>query len=155
MAHTKGSPKDSFAEPEPMYSCSVRGCAEEVSYPVDMLKVHDGKVICEGCWDCADAVLNEDDDPISWYELEAFVPAASRRIAELEAQSQWVPASEVKEQGWYWVQDSIQGRELTPYYIRKKSDGRLVLGVRDVTLSHFGIRDCQFSGPIPPPPVTP
>jgi len=79
------TPKESFKEPEPMYSCSVRGCAEEVSYPADMLRVHGSKAICEGCWDCADAVLNEDEDPIFWHELESFVPAADRRMSDLMA----------------------------------------------------------------------
>ena len=66
---------------EPLFGCRESGCAEEVSYPVDMLHVFDGEAWCEGCW-----IDNQPDHSPRWYELPNFVPEADKCIAELEAE---------------------------------------------------------------------
>lgn len=71
---------------EPFYSCSQEGCAEECSYPADMLNMYEGEPVCEGCWDDMPIVIKEgSDDCVYWGELEKFVPAHEIKIAELEA----------------------------------------------------------------------
>ena len=41
--------------PQAVYGCAFRGCAEQVSYPPDMLIWHGGEdnsgFYCEYCWD--------------------------------------------------------------------------------------------------------
>lgn len=48
-----------------MVSCQIQGCAEEVSYNLDMVKLWKGAPICQNCWE-GGGVGDEDQD---WYEL--------------------------------------------------------------------------------------
>jgi hypothetical protein len=78
---------------EPLYTCSYSTdfwtCAEEACYPKDMLKVHEGKPWCAGCWDEAPAIWvnpdDEDSESVRWDDLEPFVPEHETRIADLTA----------------------------------------------------------------------
>jgi len=76
---------------EPMYSCSatINGCccAEECSYPANMLAVYHGVIYCEGCWNEMPAMYSheEDEESIGWSDLESFIPAHIATIAEQAA----------------------------------------------------------------------
>lgn len=37
--------------PSPLFPCRYKGCAEEFTYPANMLSMHpEGGVVCEDCW---------------------------------------------------------------------------------------------------------
>ena len=59
-----------------LFSCSIDGCREEVSYHQDMLAVHPktGKPICEGCWDEEDWDFDVADERPHWGDLEPYTP---------------------------------------------------------------------------------
>ncbi len=76
---------------EPMFGCQLQGCAEEVSYHADMLMMHGGEPICQGCYEICDIGLTEDSP--DWCDLPAFIPehvstlaTQAAQIAELEAE---------------------------------------------------------------------
>ncbi len=65
----KNSPVDNSI-PDPSYPCRNEYCAQETSYPVDMLAMHpEGGVICGDCWE-EEAT---EDSPRFW-ELPPFRP---------------------------------------------------------------------------------
>lgn len=75
---------------KPLYGCNNPDCAEERSYPADMLRVYEGRPYCEGCWDYTALAYapgvdpdDEDADPLRWRDLEPFVPEHEKRIASL------------------------------------------------------------------------
>lgn len=70
----------------PLYSCGEHGCASEVSYPADMLRVYKGLPYCGLCWDDMPAIWLDDDQEeyLHWRDLEPFIPEHEKRIAELE-----------------------------------------------------------------------
>jgi len=78
---------------EPLYACQIDGCAEEVSYPKNMLRLLNDQPICEECYSHDFSIqipktFDDDGDPdemVPWHELPQFVPEAERRIADLEA----------------------------------------------------------------------
>lgn len=76
---------------EPMYGCEYEDCAEECCYPANMLRVYEGKVWCEGCWDNAPTIWPDGqggDTGCDWvhhWDLEPFVPEHEKRIAALGA----------------------------------------------------------------------
>jgi hypothetical protein len=76
---------------EPLYTCEYEDCAEEYCYPANMLKVYEGKVWCEGCWENAPTIWPDGQggdtgcDWLHWHDLEPFVPEHEKRIAQLEA----------------------------------------------------------------------
>ena len=78
---------------EPLYSCSCAGCRDEVSYPASDLRVHDGAVWCNDCWDYSDPIFitfdenGDGDERLDWLSLEPFVPEHEKRIAELKAEN--------------------------------------------------------------------
>ena len=45
-----------------LLGCQVQGCAEEVSYPADMLRLYNDKPICEVCYDDLVPVQYDDED---------------------------------------------------------------------------------------------
>lgn len=64
----------------PLFSCSQDGCREEVSYPADMLQMHDGKPFCEECYDnlphsARAADPDDEGGTLAWWQLRPFVPA--------------------------------------------------------------------------------
>lgn len=80
---------------EPMYSCDghVNGfvCAEEITYPKDMLREHEHKNYCENCW-----VESGDFREGQWSDLSPFIPEhekeidrLEKRAAELEKALEW------------------------------------------------------------------
>lgn len=80
---------------KPLYGCQFEECATEVSYPADMLRLHNGEPICEFCYDFCDItddmVLTRDehgdpDEVRRFNDLPPFVPAHDQRIAELVAE---------------------------------------------------------------------
>jgi len=79
-------------EPQPLFGCMANGCAQEVSYPASELRMFRGYVWCEGCWD---AELQQEGEPDHFYDLPEFIPAATRRIAELESRPPSEPNSVV------------------------------------------------------------
>ena len=48
-----------------MVSCQIQGCAEEVSYNLDMVKLWKGEPICQNCWE-GGGIGDED---TNWHEL--------------------------------------------------------------------------------------
>lgn len=59
----------------PLWECLDQGCAEETSYPADMLRWFQGGLICEGCFDYIDQeTAGPEDDPVRWYDLPEFRP---------------------------------------------------------------------------------
>ena len=69
---------------EPMFSCDVEHCAEEVSYPVDMLRSFEGGVYCQGCWEDNPLMLIVGEEGyIEWGDLPSFVPEHEKQLATL------------------------------------------------------------------------
>lgn len=66
---------------EPLFSCQIDGCREEISYHADMLAMHEGVAICQGCYESGDIGLTE--DAPDWSDLPAFVPAHEAEITRL------------------------------------------------------------------------
>ena len=54
-----------------LVSCQSGCCAEEVSYPLDMVKMFEGQPICQSCYEDGDMVeRNADGEPlIDWHDL--------------------------------------------------------------------------------------
>lgn len=87
---------------EPLFSCQVESCREEVSYPASCLRTLIDKPICQDCYDnCFELQIpktfDEEGDPdevVWWRELPPFVPDHEKRIADLEAenkrQAEWI-----------------------------------------------------------------
>lgn len=75
----------------PFYGCDNGDCATECVYDPEDLKVYEGKLWCEGCWDDAPTIWTDGDggdsggDWLRWWDLEKFVPPEKARIAQLEA----------------------------------------------------------------------
>lgn len=74
-----------------LFGCARDGCAEEVSYPVDMLREYQGRPYCQSCWDEAmpkvPVTLDDNGDTdewLRWHDLPKYVPEYEKRIAELE-----------------------------------------------------------------------
>lgn len=68
------------------FGCRSPYCAEEVSYPADMLAEHpDGGPVCEGCWESDDARYDsgEEGGPRSFSSLPRFVPQYEKDKKEL------------------------------------------------------------------------
>lgn len=67
---------DKNNNPAPLFPCRNRGCAEEVSYPADMLAMHpEGGVVCQACWDNEQWPVNTPQEEwLYWNELQRFVP---------------------------------------------------------------------------------
>ena len=59
---------------EPHYSCENDYCAEECTYPVYMLKEHEGKLWCNSCWREDDPTVIDGESEIDWGDLDNFVP---------------------------------------------------------------------------------
>lgn len=59
-------------EPEPLYPC--RECADEFSWPAKNLRVYEGELWCEDCYESC-----EDDGVPPWSDLPPFVPAHEMR----------------------------------------------------------------------------
>ena len=70
-----------------LFGCQVEYCSEEISWTAENLRVHNGKPVCETCWDervewdpSVPAVeFGEDGEEIEpawpdWHELQAFNP---------------------------------------------------------------------------------
>jgi hypothetical protein len=76
-----------------LFSCSIDGCREEVSFPADMLRVSNGKPYCEDCY-CELPVQEKPRDPsdedewLAWHDLPPFVPAYVTRIEALTAENE-------------------------------------------------------------------
>lgn len=70
----------------PLFGCRREMCAQEVSYPADMLAEHpDGGPICDMCWD-EDPARHRDEDLVAFSDLPAFVPEyAKMQTALVEA----------------------------------------------------------------------
>ncbi len=69
---------------EPFFGCRNPGCAEDVTYPADMLAEHpDGGPICEYCWEDDDARYNGAETLPTFGSLPAFVPKHERNLQEL------------------------------------------------------------------------
>ncbi len=58
-----------------LFACQVQGCAAEVCYHYDMLAMHEGKPICQECyeWD-----MSTKDSP-NWHDLPLFTPFTTTR----------------------------------------------------------------------------
>lgn len=57
-----------------LVGCQIDGCAEEVSYPLDMVAMYNGAPICETCYDDANyGDPDEDGIPkIEWSDLPSI-----------------------------------------------------------------------------------
>jgi hypothetical protein len=77
---------------EPLYGCEHEDCAEECCYPANMLRVYEGKVWCEGCWENSPTIWPDGQggdtgcDWLHWDDLEPFVPEHEKRIEEKDEQ---------------------------------------------------------------------
>lgn len=70
----------------PYWGCDNGDCSSECTYPADELRVYNGTVYCEGCWDYADEFLTPVPDEIpAYFSLDRFVPPDDVRIMGLEA----------------------------------------------------------------------
>lgn len=75
----------------PFYGCDNGGCSEECTYPAEYLRVYEGKLWCEGCWDNGQTIWLDGDggdsggNYLHYYDLDEFIPPEQQRIAELEA----------------------------------------------------------------------
>ena len=74
---------------EPLFSCSREGCREECSWPVDMLRLHNGKPICDDCYgylpfkeQAPDP--DSEEETLMWSDLPPFVPAIIATAREVE-----------------------------------------------------------------------
>lgn len=78
----------------PFYGCDNGGCSEECTYPAEYLRVYEGKLWCEGCWDNGQTIWLDGDggdsggNYLHYYDLDEFIPPEQQRIAELEADLQ-------------------------------------------------------------------
>lgn len=73
--------------PVPHYGCQAsEECAAETSYPANMLRVWEGKVVCQGCWEESPGARYQDnlEDELYWSDIPAFVPVHERQIERLE-----------------------------------------------------------------------
>ena len=70
----------------PFYSCEQGYCAEETSYPADMLREYHGELWCQYCWEAAPIVWLDDaqEEALNFGDLDRFIPEDTRRIQELE-----------------------------------------------------------------------
>ena len=50
-----------------MVSCQIQGCAEEVSYELDMVRLWKDKPICQNCWECGGG-----DTSPAWWDLPSI-----------------------------------------------------------------------------------
>ena len=79
-----------MSEVEPVFGCQHKECATEVSYPADMLRIWDGKPICEFCFDDLPMIDrqkgDDEDDWITWSDLDPFVPEHVRALQSLTAE---------------------------------------------------------------------
>lgn len=77
---------------EPLYLCTE--CSDDANcHLAHELKEHDGKLYCDCCWDEAmfeESLKAAPKDLPEWGDLPAFVPEHERRIAELEAEIEWL-----------------------------------------------------------------
>jgi len=64
---------------EPLFGCQNEDCASEVSYLADMLRLYEGKPICEQCYEYTVTVEGD------WYGLAPFVPDHEIEIERLKA----------------------------------------------------------------------
>lgn len=48
-----------------LVGCQIQGCAEDISYPIDMVAMWKGAPICQDCWENADL----GDEGVDWNEL--------------------------------------------------------------------------------------
>lgn len=73
---------------EPMFSCQNSDCAEEVSYPANMLALWNGDPICEDCYNDVyfRKLVGKEDGP-DYANLPPFIPEHEKRIAKLEAEN--------------------------------------------------------------------
>ena len=82
----------------PLFSC--KNCADDFSWPAADLALYKGERWCLYCWDDYkwELLSGEDDDeyPISFCDLERFVPKHEIRIAKLEAAAKAVLDSAAK-----------------------------------------------------------
>lgn len=73
--------------PRPLFSCSVAGCREEVSYHADQLFWYapDHAWVCENCWDDLPRIGGEDggEVPERGISLQAHILASSLSAADL------------------------------------------------------------------------
>ena len=67
-----------LVDAEPLFSCSDDDCRVEASYPANMLRIFEGKPICENCYD-----ENPPFDPVDWHDLSPFIPAYQNRLTTL------------------------------------------------------------------------
>ena len=84
---------------DPHFACREQRCAEEISYPADMLRVYEDEAWCEDCWE-----HEWIEGQPRWNELPNFVPEADRRVEELEAEvsrlresERWKPVGAVEQ----------------------------------------------------------
>ena len=53
-----------------LVGCQVQGCAEECSYPLDMVMMFQGKPVCQNCYEGDIAAFNNDGEPtVDWHDL--------------------------------------------------------------------------------------
>ena len=55
-----------------LVGCQHNECAAEVSYHLDMVRMHEGQPICQECWEDGDyATYDETDDSFNpdWHDL--------------------------------------------------------------------------------------
>jgi hypothetical protein len=73
--------------PRPLFSCSIDGCQEEVSYHADQLFWYeqDKNWVCENCWDDLPRIGDEDEGevPERGVSLEAHILGLSLSAADL------------------------------------------------------------------------
>jgi len=69
-------------EQQPLFSCV--NCREDYSWPESDLRVYEGELWCQICFDESDMVWR--DSLLIWSDLPPFVPEFKKRIADLEAE---------------------------------------------------------------------
>lgn len=61
-----------WLEQNALFGCQVLYCAEEVSYHANMLKLYEGRPICEDCFN--DTPQEDDENHVFWRDLPEFNP---------------------------------------------------------------------------------
>ena len=53
-----------------LVGCQVQRCAEECSYPLDMVMMFQDRPICQSCYEDTAAEFNDDGEPtVNWHDL--------------------------------------------------------------------------------------
>ena len=81
----KTPPLDGSSIPRALFSCSNKCCAQETSYPADML-YWDGvgsRWVCEFCWDDLPAPTDEDDKLTRGVTLAEYIIGGDFKAVQL------------------------------------------------------------------------